>query len=251
MEAPVAPEEKTPEKLREKTARFYARYEPELIQIKNLIEAKLSQICLAYAIENKLPAESFQVIGRVKSIKSFIDKLERKGWPYFNKPTELITDLVGVRIICWFVDDCYGLLDFIKTSKQMDIDMHTLRDYIKNPKNGYRALHVLAQTSYDRIKNDNGNMVVVDDKLTCEIQIRTKFQDALSVIVHQFYYGSPETGEKSTALERHLSDISNELYKADKKIMVLRPEHQKLADDATKSKKRQGFDASTTVDSIV
>lgn len=72
---------------------------------------------------------------RIKSYDSAIKKIERKGWPSFYYPTEVLKDLLGARIVCWFVDDCYGILDFIKQSKQIKIDENTIEDYIKILKN--------------------------------------------------------------------------------------------------------------------
>jgi hypothetical protein len=52
----------------------------------------------------------------------------------FGYPTEVITDLIGARVICWFVDDCYGMLDYIQATTQFRIQPRSLEDYIIDPK---------------------------------------------------------------------------------------------------------------------
>ena len=69
----------------------------------------LNQLALAYTIENNLPKEAVAVTTRMKSLGSFLKKLMRKGYPSFYNPTEIITDLIGGRVTCWFLEDCYGL----------------------------------------------------------------------------------------------------------------------------------------------
>lgn len=69
------------DELKERLIRFYSRYGKEVEQIKNLLEIKLKQICLAYTIENNLPPEALIVTARAKTLDSFLKKLERKGYP--------------------------------------------------------------------------------------------------------------------------------------------------------------------------
>ena len=71
----------TKEQLRERAIRFYSRYGKEVVQIKDLLEIKLRQICLAYTIQNNLPPEALVVTARSKTLKSFLKKLEKKKLP--------------------------------------------------------------------------------------------------------------------------------------------------------------------------
>jgi len=140
------------EELKKRSVRFFDRYENELEQIKDLLEIKLKQICLAYTIENRLPPEALIVIARKKTLKSFLKKLADKDWPQFYYPTEIITDLIGARITSWFLDDCSGVLNYINKSSHFNIVKESKKDYIKNPKrSGYRGIHILANVSYDSV----------------------------------------------------------------------------------------------------
>ena len=171
--------------LTERTIRFFDSYEDELELISQLLKIRLDQLASAYTAENELPSRAVDVYARVKSLASFLRKLEKTNWPIFHYPTEVITDLIGARVICWFVDDCYGMLDYIQATKQFRIKPRSLEDYIRDPKRtGYRSIHLLADITYDRVKTYKKERTVVEDSMLCEIQIRTKLQDAWAEFTH-------------------------------------------------------------------
>lgn len=231
----------TPEELRERARRFFKRYGKDLEQIKSLLEIRLSQLALAYTIENKLPPEAVCTYTRVKSLDSFINKLERKDWPQFYFPTEIGGDLIGARIICWFIDDCYGFLNLLKSSKHLKIT-DPIEDYIKNPKpSGYRSVHLLANVAYDSVQRDVGGMEIKSEDMACEIQIRTKLQDAWGDVTHEFHYKAKNEGVDSPDLEGLLSDISSRLAVEDGTLVRFRDVYQRLADDKQKNETREGF----------
>ena len=71
----------SPDELKSRVIRFYNRYGKEIEQIKNLLENKLRQTCLAYTIQNNLPQEAIQITARFKTMNSFLKILERNNWP--------------------------------------------------------------------------------------------------------------------------------------------------------------------------
>jgi putative GTP pyrophosphokinase len=95
--------------LTERSIRFFDYYSDELESISQLLKIKLDQLASAYTVENELPHGAVHVHSRVKSLTSFLNKLGKADWPMFHHPTEVITDLIGARVVCWFVDDCYGI----------------------------------------------------------------------------------------------------------------------------------------------
>ena len=55
-----------------------------------------------------------------------------------------LTDIAGIRVICSFPEDIYILSELL--SKQDDINVVCVKDYIRNPKpNGYRSLHLIVE----------------------------------------------------------------------------------------------------------
>lgn len=236
----------SPSELKDRVMRFYARYGPELDQIKELLAIKIRQLALAYTINNQLPREAVTVTARVKSAESLIRKLERSDWPQFYYPTEVVKDLVGGRIVCWFLDDCYGLLKFIRTSNHFKVhdDSHfPIRDYIRDPQSaGYRAIHVFAVITYDSVQRKGGvDAGVVPQDILCEIQVRTQLQHAWADITHEFFYKARDAGINSSDYESFLADLSERLAVEDKSFMKFRNVYQKMADAKQAERTREGF----------
>ena len=231
--------------LRARTHRFYARYGKELEQIAELLEIQIKQLALAYTLNNRLPPEAVKITTRVKSVESFLKMLENDGWPTFYYPTEVAKDLIGARVVCWFVDDCYGVLDFIKSSSHFRVasdHTHPVKDFIKTPQEaGYRAVHVFADITYDSVQRVGDLVSVKPDQILCEIQIRTKLQDAWGDITHEFFYKAKAHGVTDASLETFLADVSDRLSQEDKTLMKFRDTYQRLTDQKTQEGKREGF----------
>jgi putative GTP pyrophosphokinase len=192
-----------------------------LESISQVLKIRLGRLASAYTVENKLPREAVNVDARVKSLTSFLRKLEKTDWPMFHYPTEVITDLIGARVICWFVDDCYGMLEYIQATKQFRIKPRSLEDFIRDPKRtGYRAIHLLADVSYDRVKTFRKRRAVVEETMICEIQIRTKLQDAWAEFTHEVHCKVPV--EFQAAYETAIADIAIRLAAEDRAALAVR-----------------------------
>jgi putative GTP pyrophosphokinase len=207
--------------LTERAIRFFDYYGDELESIRQVLNIRLSGLASAYTVENKLPREAVVVHSRVKSLTSFLRKLEKTDWPLFGYPTEVITDLIGARVICWFVDDCYGMLDYIQATTQFRIEPRSLEDYIRDPKRtGYRAIHLLADVSYDRVKTYRKRRTLVEERMICEIQIRTKLQDAWAEFTHEVHCKVP--AELQVEYETAIADIASRLAVEDLSALAVR-----------------------------
>jgi len=94
----------------------------------------------------------FFVESRAKNVYSIYRKMQRSG-----KSLRNIYDMLGIRLICGDVGDCYRLLALVHRMWQPVSGR--FKDYIVNPKpNGYRGLHTTVETG-------DGDVV--------EIQVRT------------------------------------------------------------------------------
>jgi putative GTP pyrophosphokinase len=158
------------------------------------------------------------VSGRVKSPESIYMKLIRKGYsPDFDTAKEKLNDLVGVRIVCLFLDDAYEIADILK--RQQDISLVKVKDYIAKPKkNGYMSLHLIVDVP-----------ICLDDVKECkrvEIQIRTAAMDFWSVLDYQLLYKKDVSGAEKAA--RELKGYSEEIAALDKKMLKIRNEIEKI-----------------------
>ena len=215
--------------LTERAIRFFDCYVEELESISQVLKIRLSRLASAYTEENELPREAIGVHSRVKPLTSFLRKLEKTNWPLFRYPTDVITDLIGARVICWFVDDCYGILSYIQATKQFRVKPRTVQDYIADPKRtGYRSIHLLADVSYDSVKTYGKQRTVVEDEMICEIQIRTKLQDAWGEFTHDVHCRVP--AEFQADYETAIADIASRLAAEDKSALAVRDILQRQAE---------------------
>jgi putative GTP pyrophosphokinase len=215
--------------LTERAIGFFDLHGDELESISQVLEIRLGGLASAYTVENKLPREAVDVHSRVKSLASFLRKLDKTDWPMFGHPTEVITDVIGARVVCWFVDDCYGMLDYIQATRRFRIKPRSLEDYIRDPKRtGYRAIHVLADVSYDRVKTYGKQRTVVEDRMICEIQIRTKLQDAWAEFTHEVHCKVP--AEFQVDYETAIADIASRLAVEDGSALAVRNILQRQAE---------------------
>ncbi len=128
--------------------------------------------------KNRSPIHHIE--SRVKKPASIFEKLQRQGFPVSIESMEKnLYDIAGVRVICSYIHDVYGLLDLLK--KQDDLEIVTIKDYIANPKpNGYRSLHVIVRIPVYFM--DKKEMVPV------EVQLRTIAMDFWASLEHSLKY---------------------------------------------------------------
>lgn len=143
------------------------------------LETKLNVLNDEFSIfYNRNPIESIKT--RLKSPMSIVQKLRRSGHALTleNMETKL-SDIAGIRVICSFQEDIYHLADML--SRQDDISVVQVKDYIKNPKpNGYRSLHLIVETP----------IYLSTEKLylRAEVQFRTIAMDFWASLDHKLKY---------------------------------------------------------------
>ncbi len=105
---------------------------------------------------------------RKKKLDMTIDNIENN-----------LTDIAGIRVICSFPEDIYILSELL--SKQDDINVVCVKDYIRNPKpNGYRSLHLIVEVP----------IFLSDEKryMKVEVQFRTIAMDFWASLDHKLKY---------------------------------------------------------------
>ena len=70
---------------------------------------------------------------RIKSPRSIIGKLKRRGFPIsLQSMIDNLNDIGGIRVICPFIEDIYSVADMLM--RQDDLTLIEKKDYIANPK---------------------------------------------------------------------------------------------------------------------
>lgn len=122
------------------------------------------------------PIES--VTGRVKSVSSILEKMQRKGI-HFEDLEEEVEDIAGIRIITQFVEDIQIVANLIY--KRTDMEVRSKKDYLTNKKkSGYRSFHLIVWYTVQTINGPK--------KLQVEIQIRTMAMNFWATTEHSLQY---------------------------------------------------------------
>ena len=175
-----------------------------------LLETQFNILIKEFEFKNKYnPVEHMK--SRLKTEKSIIDKLNKKGYEVTTKNMILhVHDIIGIRIVCSFLYDVYDIVDIIKSSKQFKIKEE--KDYIKNPKStGYMSYHLIVLVPIYL------NETV--EHVEAEIQIRTSAMDFWASIDHKVQYKFPS--EIPEEVKKEMYNCSLDIRKLDEKMQQL------------------------------
>lgn len=156
---------------------------------------------------------------RIKSPKSIIEKLEKKGLAItMDSIRNNLNDIAGIRVVCSFIDDIYLVSKILKS--QDDITVISEKDYIKNPKpNGYRSLHLVLEIPVFFSE--------ATERVKVEIQIRTIAMDFWASLEHKLYYKVP-FGNLPREIAEELQECADVIAATDRKMQNI---HNKVNRD--------------------
>lgn len=187
-------------------------YDSALKEINTKLEILNNEFKLAHQYN---PIE--HITSRLKTPKSIAEKLQR----YEKELTvenviKYINDVAGIRIICSFTSDIYRIADLI--SKQSDIKVLKIKDYIANPKpNGYTSYHMIVTIPV--FLSDK----TIDTKV--EVQIRTIAMDFWASLEHKIHYKFE--GNAPDHISNELKECSELVAYLDQKMLSINEEVQK------------------------
>lgn len=162
-------------KNQEEFKEMMAEYRCAMMEVETKLKVLNETLSLS---RERNPIETIKC--RLKSPKSILEKLWRKGLPLTTENIrEGICDIAGIRVICAFPEDVYLLADDLL--KQDDIRLIRAKDYIKNPKkSGYRSLHLIIGIPIFLPKERK--------EMKVEIQLRTIAMDFWASLEHKMKY---------------------------------------------------------------
>ncbi|MFE9046684.1 GTP pyrophosphokinase [Streptomyces rubiginosohelvolus] len=166
---------------------------------------------LEFSLKKKIDEAGIKwhsIIARSKTLESFLEKIERKGYADPFNETE---DLAGVRVVCLFMGDLQrteGVISSIfdvlhKEDKINDGDVSAF---------GYMSHHYICKLS-DRYAGERYDSI---KGLKFEIQVRTILMDAWANMSHYLNYKSEESIPKDLIKDFHA--LSALLYVGDRQF---------------------------------
>lgn len=156
---------------------------------------------------------------RIKEKESIVEKLRRKELPQnFESARNHLTDIAGIRIICYFESDVYHVAEQIK--KYSDMICIRESDYIKNPKpNGYKSYHIILGVPV--YHTDSKEYYPV------EVQIRSLTMDLWASMEHRIIY----KGGNIDKIKEGFLDIWDQLQNCEDILYELKSENDKEAEE--------------------
>ena len=168
---------------------------------------------------------------RVKSFSSYYKKVLRL------KPDDAadadgivcLTDMIGIRMICAFLEDINIALEQIKTIFEIkEIEVKGAEK--KFSEFGYESIHVLIKIPDEckpPFEGPFAQLQPLPESAVCEIQIRTILQDAWAEVEHELIYKS-EFNPFDIPLRRKLASLNASLTLADITFQEIRDYQTKL-----------------------
>ena len=196
----------------------------QLQQVMLLYEAGIREIKTKLDIlsdESRIsgkPNPIDSIKSRIKTPRSIIGKLKRRGYPIsLQSMMENLNDIGGIRVICPFIQDIYTVADMLM--RQDDLTLIEKKDYIQNPKpNGYRSLHLILEVPIFLSESTR--------PVRIELQLRTIAMDFWASLEHQLRYKSdieipPQTSDDLKACADVIAATDEEMQRIAKELHVL------------------------------
>ena len=153
-----------------------------------------------------------QVSGRVKSVTSILEKMQRKQIP-MERMEEEVEDIAGVRIICQFEEDIETVAALIQS--RTDMTVKSEKNYLKHIKqSGYRSYHLIIYYTVETLERPK--------RLQAEIQIRTMAMNFWATIEHSLQY--KYKGDMPPHVTERLSNAAEAIISLDREMSLVRSE---------------------------
>lgn len=191
-------------------------YEALSQEIKRIIDVSFKQI--------KIKCHS--VDARSKEIESFetkARKIKEDGNPRYSEPLKQITDLAGVRVIVYTIDDIRIVNEFIDKSFDVVEKRDVGEERIEQGQFGYQSVHYLT-------KLPDARLILPDyshyKEMICEVQVRTVLQHAWAEMEHNIQYKGSDNIPKS--IKRKFLSLAGLLEIADREFSAIQREDKLL-----------------------
>jgi len=184
---------------------------------------------LAKALKCVAPVPTIK--SRTKDFESYYKKYIRQLISGVGSPR--VTDLMGIRIICPFLENLPQVQDIIGKKFRV-IEVEEKRERYSLEEFGYESTHLLIEIP-KKLLEARGDVGCSE----IEIQMRTTMQDAWAEVEHEVLYKAEFTPLGMT-IKRKLAAVSASLFLADTIFQEIRS-HQKDSDRQLTERRRKFY----------
>lgn len=203
---------------------------------------------LAALLRELLEAESIEyetLDPRTKEVEKFANKIQRPGKSYID-PIREVTDLSGLRIVVYYIEDVDRVAELIKKEFEIDREHTVDKGQTLEPHEfGYRSIHFVISLQKQRTELKEWSRF---STLKAEIQVRTVLQHAWASASRAFDY--TQEAETPVALRRRLFRLAGLFELADQEFSAIRAAHAVETKRIVESIKRGDENVELNLDSI-
>lgn len=194
--------------------------EKAYLQLLPFLERSLQEIYhrLRSLIDNR--GLSVTLKYRIKRLNNYCEKLRRISKLQGDDMLQ-ITDLLGIRIICPFLEDLETVEQLIMSNFEIlemerKAEQHSFREF------GYDSVHLLVRTDEppDKFRLPHSSPV-------CEIQLRTILQEAWAEVEHELVYKS-DIDIPNHSIRRKLASLNASLTLSDLIFQEIRDDQKEI-----------------------
>ncbi len=196
------------------TARLRTEYEGKAETFERLRD--VAKFVLTEEIKRK-KIKIHSIPARIKSFNSFLKKaqdLEKKQGKEIKDPFTEIRDIIGLRVVCLFLDDLQKIADIIKTRFEVIEEENVIGD------TGADIFKYYLPQFKVKLKDTSTHY----KDIPFEIQVRTIAQDAWASISHCLAYKQEFGAPIPNDMERDFYALNGLFYVADTHFIMIRKE---------------------------
>jgi putative GTP pyrophosphokinase len=201
--------------LEEQYIRYRNKFEHLLYDLQHDFRLELMKISLHVTLKN-----------RVKEFDSVYMKVLAKNID-FDKALFTLTDIMGLRIICPFIEDVKTVETFIRNYCNI-VEEERKGENLSFREFGYESIHFLIEIP-QRLRRKYS----IDQNFCCEVQIRTILQDAWAEVEHELVYKA-EFSPYDEPLKRKLAALNANLSLSDIIFQEIRDYQRQLHTELNK-----------------
>lgn len=180
------------------------QYEHQMVVLEKALHELQRRIKNSLAAVDVTPTLKY----RIKTFDSFYEKLLRRSRENVSGEEVLITDTLGVRIVCPFMEDLEVVEETVRSAFEVT-EVERKGSHLGETEFGYSSVHLLVA-----IPDDIRDGFHLDRRWICEVQLRTILQDAWAEVEHELVYKT-ELTPLDTRLRRKLAALNANLTLSD------------------------------------
>lgn len=196
---------------------IYAQQRPQFLAFESKLREQFFELFAHRHLDMQLES-------RTKSVESVREKILRQDKSY-EDPLKEITDFVGLRLICFYLDDVDRVGDLLREAFEVDwknsVDRRSL--FLDPDRFGYQSVHYVIGLKPKMLEEEAWQPFA---EMQAEVQVRTLLQHAWAAIEHRLHYKASQGIPK--AVKRQFYRLSALLELADEEFTGIKQQTEKL-----------------------